>query len=37
MENIITRHCINPEILIHQHDDLSTLDHIKTWNYKEFC
>ena len=37
MENTITRHCINPEMLIHLHDENFNLDHIKTWNYTEFC
>lgn len=37
MENTITRHCINPEMLIHRHDENFNLDHIKTWNYTEFC
>jgi acyl-CoA synthetase (AMP-forming)/AMP-acid ligase II len=37
MENIITRHCINPEMLIHQHDEKNTLNLVKTWNYTEFC
>jgi acyl-coenzyme A synthetase/AMP-(fatty) acid ligase len=36
MKNTITRHCINPEILLHEHDP-ATGELIKIYNYNEFC
>jgi len=36
MENIITRHCINPDILLPEYD-LDTGELIKVYNYDDFC
>jgi acyl-CoA synthetase (AMP-forming)/AMP-acid ligase II len=36
MKNVITRHCINPEILLHEHDT-DTGELVKVYDYNEFC
>ena len=36
MENIVTRHCINPDILLPEYN-IDTGALVKTYNYTEFC
>ena len=34
--NIISRHCINPDIIVHYHDN-ETYEYVRPYNYKDFC